>query len=365
MAMTLDGSNGVTFNDSSLQGAAASPYVLKNRIINGDMRIDQRNAGASITPTVNTYSVDRWYCLVSAASKYSAQQVSDAPTGFVNSLKITSLSSYTVAATDTFYVRQTIEGFNIADLGWGSATAKTITLSFWVKSSLTGTFGGSLTNISWNRSYPFSYTISSANTWEQKTVTITGDITGTWNTTNDVGVRVGFGLGVGSTYSGTAGAWAASEYESSTGATSLLATNGATWQITGVQFEIGTSATPFERRMIQTEYQLCERYFIKKTNFNVYGSGSMLTTTAAKLYFGPAQMRASPTSAYGSTGNQFRIYGGSAAYAVSSIDENNATADSLTTTYITSGALTVGWGVVGISPASAPSSWYVSFSAEL
>ena len=360
---TLDSSAGLTFSDSSNQQYAASPYVLKNRIINGDMRIDQRNAGASITPTVNTYSVDRWYCLVSAASKYSAQQVSDAPTGFVNSLKITSLSSYTVAATDTFYVRQTIEGYNIADLGWGSATAKTITLSFWVKSSLTGTFGGSLTNISWNRSYPFSYTISSANTWEQKTVTITGDITGTWNTTNDVGVRVGFGLGVGSTYSGTAGAWAASEYESSTGATSLLATNGATWQITGVQLEVGSTATPFERRLYNQELANCQRYFYQLGGthaYEMFGTGTNNTTTTAVIVVPmPVQMRTAPTLA---TSGSFVVKVGNTNTAVSGISLDTAGLQTMSV-IATSTGLTVGNGNILFSGGSTAARFQLS--AEL
>ena len=219
MSMILDGSNGVTFNDASLQGAAASPYVLKNRIINGAMVIDQRNAGASITPTDGQYTVDRWQCGLSQASKYTIQQVSDAPTGFTYSLKVTSSSSYSVLSGDYFSVSQNIEGYNIADFGYGTANATTITFSFWVKSSLTGTFGGSLRGASSTRSYPYTYTISSANTWEYKTITVVGVTSGTWNTTNGNGLTLLFNLGTGSTYSGTAGSWASTNYTSATGAT--------------------------------------------------------------------------------------------------------------------------------------------------
>jgi hypothetical protein len=133
-------------------------------------------------------------------------------------------------------------------------------LSFWVRSSLTGTFGGVLRNSAVDRSYPFSYTISSANTWEQKSITIAGDTTGTWLTTNGTGINILFSLGTGSTLSNTAGAWAAGAYNAPTGATSVVGTNGATFYITGVQLEVGTQATSFEYRQYGTEFDLCRRY---------------------------------------------------------------------------------------------------------
>ena len=293
MTMTLDGTNGVTFNDTSLQGAAASPYVLKNRIINGDMGIDQRNAGASVTPINLEYTVDRWAAGLTQASKFSVQQNAAAvtpPVGFSNYLGVTSLSSYSVLAGDIFLIRQYIEGYNFADLGWGTANAKTITLSFWVRSSLTGTFGGSLMNSASNRSYPFTYSISVANTWEQKTITVAGDTSGTWiGATNGIGVRVFFGLGGGATYSGTAGAWAASAFYTATGATSVVGTNGATFYITGVQLEQNTVATPFERRLYNQELANCQRYYEQIGNFvgrasaatGAEGSISILVTKRA------------------------------------------------------------------------------------
>jgi hypothetical protein len=274
MSMILDGSNGVTFNDSSLQGAAASPYVLKNRIINGDMRIDQRNAGASISnnTTGTQFSLDRWLIYGSQASKFNIQQNAGSvtpPTGFTNYLGCTSTSAYTVTSTDEFDVIQRIEGYNMSDFGWGTANAKTVTLSFWARSSLTGTFGGVFGNSSLNRVYVFSYTISAANTWEYKTVTITGDTTGTWDSTNGKGIQIYFSLGCGSTYQGTTGSWGSTLYLAPTGQTSVVGTNGATWYITGVQLEIGTSATPFERRIFGQELILCQRYFQKSYDLNV------------------------------------------------------------------------------------------------
>jgi hypothetical protein len=272
MSLVLNGTDGVTFNDSSLQGAAASPFGLKNRIINGDMRIDQRAAGASVTPASGSdyYSCDRWQQFLSQSSKYSIEQNITGvagPAGFINYLAATSLSAYSVLSTDNFALTQQIEGNNIADLGWGAAGASTVTLSFWVRSSLTGTFGGAFSNSAVNRSYPFSYTISAANTWEKKTITVAGDTSGTWLTDTGIGLRVWFSLGAGSTYLGTAGAWAAADYRGATGQTSVVGTNGATWYITGVQLEVGTSATPFERRLYGQELINCQRYY---QTFSVY-----------------------------------------------------------------------------------------------
>ena len=267
MAIVLDGTNGIT--TPTYGGADTSEYLVpvtqfKNRIINGAMVIDQRNAGASVTPASGNYTLDRWQVSLSQTSKLTVQQDAGAvtpPAGFTDYLGITSSSAYSITSSDYFSVRQSIEGYNMADLNWGSANAKTVTLSFWVRSSLTGTFGGAFANSAGNRSYPFTYTISSANTWEYKTVTVAGDTTGTWNATNGIGVSVFFGLGVGSTFSGTAGAWAGANYNSATGATSVVGTNGATFYITGVQLEVGSTATSFDYRPYGTELNLCQRYY--------------------------------------------------------------------------------------------------------
>jgi hypothetical protein len=248
-------------------GTTTGYYGFKNRIINGAMVIDQRNAGASVTNTASgVYTLDRYEIRGNQASKCTVQQSSTAATGFVNSALVTSSSAYSVLVDDYFMLSQLVEGTNIADFGWGTANAATVTLSFWVRSSLTGTFGGALRNSAADRSYPFSYTISSANTWEQKSVTIAGDTSGTWLTTTGIGIRISFGLGVGSTYSGTASAWAGANYISATGATSVVGTNGATWYITGVQLEKGSTATSFDYRPFGTELALCQRYFEKSDN---------------------------------------------------------------------------------------------------
>ena len=292
MTMVISGSDGVTFPDSTTQNTT-DRYGFVNRIINGDMRIDQRNAGASVSVTdSNQYTLDRWQGVASlASSKFTVQQSSTAPTGFSNSLLATSSSAYSILSSDYFLVRQKIEGFNTSDLMWGTANAKTVTLSFWVRSSLTGTFGAAMTNSANSYSYPFTYTISSADTWEQKTVTIPGPTAGTWvGSTNGIGLQIKFGLGVGATYSGTAGAWASADYASVTGATSLVGTNGATWYITGVQLEVGSVATPFERRPYGTELALCMRYY-----FVIEGVGSTTGGTDNICFPVMVEMRATPT----------------------------------------------------------------------
>jgi hypothetical protein len=297
MSMILDGSNGVTFNDASLQGAAASPFVLKNRIINGDMVIDQRNAGAATANTINGYTVDRWSVNQSVTGKLIAQQNQGSvtpPAGFTNYLGVTSQSAYSVLTSDYYMISQPIEGYNVADLAWGTANAKTVTLSFWVRSSLTGTFGGVVKNSSTNRSYPFTYSIPTANTWTQISVTIAGDTSGTWLTTNGIGIYVQFGLGAGSTFSGTAGAWAAANYVTATGATSVVGTSGATFYITGVQLEQNTSATPFERRLYNQELVNCQRYFqISKLFPCIYNSPTGVVSSATLK----CSMRATPSLA--------------------------------------------------------------------
>ena len=286
--LTIDSSNRLTAtNGIYINGALASGYTMKNRIINGKMEIDQRNNGASVTNTVATatalYTLDRWGAWGSQASKYTVQQVSgnaNTTQGFQQSLKVTSSSAYTVGSGEFFAISQQIEGYNVADLAWGTAGAKTVTLSFWVYSSLTGTFGGSIQNSAGNRSYPFSYTISSANTWEQKTITIAGDTSGTWLVTNGTGMYVFFGLGMGSTYSGTAGAWVAGNYLTVTGATSVVGTNGATFYITGVQLEVGSTATAFEWRPYGMELALCQRYYQQVGFATAIGDA---TTTSARI----------------------------------------------------------------------------------
>jgi hypothetical protein len=267
--LTSPAINGQTVDKiTDTQGAVFTPSsaIMRNRIINGDMRISQRWGSSNITDATNTnpYLVDRWSFYGDPAAKVTLQQNQGSvtpPAGFTNYLGLTSSSAYSPSAADSFRFQQIIEGLNIADLAWGTANAKAVTLSFWVRSSLTGTFGGSLSNSALNRSYPFSYTISSSNTWEKKAITIAGDTTGTWLTTNENGIRLFLDVGCGTNTKGTAGAWASAFYAGVTGGTNVVATNGATFQFTGVQIEKGTQATEFEYRQYGTEFSLCQRYY--------------------------------------------------------------------------------------------------------
>jgi hypothetical protein len=275
----------------SLQG-------FRNRIINGGMVIDQRNAGASVA-TDNTLPVDRFRQNMVGGGVLTSNRSTTAPTGFTNSVLVTvSTADASIAAGDYYNFNQRIEGVNVADLGFGSASAKTVTLSFWVRSSLTGTFAGCLANGAANRSYTFTYDISSADTWEQKTITVVGDTSGTWLTDTGIGLRVVFDLGGGSDSQGTAGSWQSGFKSATSGSVKPISTLNATWYITGVQLEVGSVATPFERRDYGRELNLCKRYFqtfIKGTG-DCFGIGFYYD---ASTWHQPVrfeqEMRATPT----------------------------------------------------------------------
>jgi len=283
-------------------GTTTGYYGFKNRIINGAMVIDQRNAGASVTASATsamTYVLDRWGYQVTQASKFTVQQNAGSvtpPTGFTKYLGVTvgASANVTVGASDYFAVSQRIEGFNAADFGWGAAGASAVTLSFWVRSSLTGTFGGSIINSAYTRSYPFTYTISAANTWEQKSVTIAGDTSGTWLTDNSTGIQLWLSIGAGSTNLGTAGSWAGASYLSATGSTNLITTNSATFYVTGVQLEKGSTATSFDYRPYGTEFMLCQRYY---ESTDTFVSGGIANTTGNQQLFVPFRTtkRGTPT----------------------------------------------------------------------
>jgi len=315
--VTINGDTGIVtpmYNGSITANAVTPSVNMKNRIINGAMVIDQRNAGASVTQNTSgtQYSLDRWNIYGTQASKFTVQQNAGSvtpPAGFTNYFGVTSSSAYSLNGSDTFWLQQLIEGFNTADLDFGKSTAKTITISFWVRSSLTGTFGGVLKNSATDRNYPFSFTINSANTWEYKTVTVTGDQSGTWiGATNGLGLMVRFSLG--SNYTGTAGAWAGGYIDAPTGQTNLVGTNGATFYITGVQLEVGSTATSFDYRPYTTELQLCQRYY----TFSPYGTTSYPSTGGyARGYSSfKVTMRTTPTIAFVDAGSGGTSIGSSA-----------------------------------------------------
>lgn len=294
----------------SISQNQGSPFGFKNRIINGGMAIDQRNAGASVTANDNVWAVDRWQYSQSQSSKGTSQQNAGSvtpPPGFKNYIGFTSSSSYSVLSGDSFILRHHIEGNNIADLDWGSSTAKPVTVSFWVRSSLTGTFSGALNNNPLNRVYVYTYTINSANTWEYKTITIPGDTTGTWLTDNGRGIMVSFALGQGSTYTtSTPNTWQTATQFAGTGSTSVVGTNGATFYVTGCQLEVGRQASSFDFRSYTTELQLCQRYYLKLGPGNSFLSYDNYNSTSASCVLNltfPVAMRATPTGSYSAIGD--------------------------------------------------------------
>lgn len=321
-----DSSYASTLNVASKMNFAAGMQIggqdttfggMRNRIINGDMRINQR--AYSATPTSDmTYTVDRWAARLSQSSKFSVSQSSTAPTGFTNSLLATSLSAYAVGASDYFALQHIIEGFNTADLGWGTSSGLSVTLSFWVRSSLTGTFGGQIFNDNngVTSGYTFSYTINSANTFEYKTITIPAPPNGTtWGTTNSYGINVFFSLGCGSTFTGTPNSWITSFKGNPTGGVNLVGTNAATFYITGVQLEKGSAATAFENRQYGQELALCQRYYeIGGNNAPTQVEGGGTNVWISIQY--KVNKRATPTIGLTSASNLALRYYGTAGYAI-------------------------------------------------
>jgi len=284
--------------DQGLLSTNAQYTGFKNRIINGAMVIDQRNAGASVT---SGFPVDRWSTNFSVGSKFTLQRSTTAPAGFSNSLLITSSSAYSIGAGDYFLLNQTIEGFNIADLNWGTANAVPATLSFWVRASLTGTYSvnlqsGSATTVN----YLASYTINSANTWEFKTITLSAPTSGGFPIDNSGGVAIRFTLGTGSSQTGATTTWATSGVAlGATGQVNVSGTNGATFYLTGVQLEKGSTATSFDYRPFGTELQLCQRYARKtlgtvNTEPTLYAFGNSSQVIGQSWVY-PTEMRAAPT----------------------------------------------------------------------
>ena len=292
MSVAINGTNGITFNDGTVQPSAP---VGKNKIINGDMRVDQRDGTATINATGVTYNVDRWLGRgVGSAGVFTLAQDTTSPANFTNSLKATvTTADSSIASGSSYRIQQMVEGYNMADLNWGTSDAQSVSLSFWVRSSQTGTFGGSVGNGDFNRFNVFSYTISSANTWEYKTVTIAGDTSGTWVTNNELGLRLNFSLGAGSTLLASAGSWGSAVKEGVTGQTNVIATNSATFYVTGVQLETGTTATPFEYLQYGQQYALCQRYYqtILDANQSYVNAGMHV---GGRCQFN-TEMRANPT----------------------------------------------------------------------
>jgi hypothetical protein len=293
------GSNAVLYGVAAPTGSMG----FRNRIINGDMRIDQRNAGASVSAD-NSFPVDRFKVSISGSATATAQRSTTVPSasGFTNSLIYTVGTGAAQGTSGVYRIFQVIEGFNTADLGWGASGASSVTLSFWVRSSVTGTFAGGLNESNGGTaSYVFNYTISAANTWEYKTVTVAGPTIGTWQTGNSGSINVIFDLGSGTNFEQSAGSWTSSSNRfRSSGAAVLSATSGATFYITGVQLEAGSVASPFERRDYGRELIMCLRYYWRINTTGSAGqpiaSGNAENSTRGYINLTlPQPMRTSPT----------------------------------------------------------------------
>ena len=268
---------------------------FRNRIINGNCQIDQR---AVVATTNDAYFTDRWQVSASTTGAYQCSQSSDAPTGFAHSLVFDVTTADTsIAASEFAIIQQHIEGSSISDLSWGSASAQTVTLSFSVKATTTGTYCVALRNSANNRAYVAEYSVVSANTWERKTITISGDTSGTWLTTNGRGISVSFSFAAGSTYQTTAGSWQAGNFLGTSSQTNLLALTSNEIRVTGVQLEPGPAATPFEARPIGTELALCQRYYAQLTGVDTLPVTANVTNGRGFIKF-PQTMRVAPTCTF-------------------------------------------------------------------
>jgi hypothetical protein len=280
--------------DDAITVPKVTDQILTNRnlIINGAMQVAQR--GTSGTSTADIYTMDRFALgHGSPVNAMTFEQSTDAPDNFKNSLKITAGTGASASTTGYAILRQAIEGQNISHLGFGTSAAKALTLSFWVKSSLTGTFGVSVRNQAGTRAYGDTYSISSANTWEYVTVSIPADTSGTWPTDNGIGLHLFWDLGAGSNYDIAAGSWTTGSNMFGVESTvKLTETTGATFNITGVQLEVGETATPFEHRSYGDELARCQRYYVNNISTSFYNQGGSNHIARVAL---PVEMRANPT----------------------------------------------------------------------
>ena len=346
----------------------------RNIVINGACVIDQRNGGSSVTPADTNYTIDRWRYTASQASKFTFQQNAAAvtpPVGFTNYMGFTVASAVSIGNGDYFAITQRIEGYTTDQLEFGTSNAKAVTLSFWVRSSLTGTFGGALRGASFGRANPFTYAISNANTWEYKTVTIAGDTSGTYQSGSTTGLEVIFGLGVGSTYSGSAGSWAGTGYFSATSAVSVVGTGSATWYATGISLEIGDVATPFEYEDIGTTLDKCLRYYYRIGGAGVYhryavGSCQGTSSCGTVIYSPVGEMRSVPTLETTGTASNYALYELAAVNACTSVPAINSAATNnihFGVTFTSSGNLASGNAAEAC--ANNNSSAFLAFQAEL
>jgi len=369
MALTQVETSGLSGSGASSNSTTGNVFSqtgpFKNRIINGDMRIDQRNAGA--TQTALGFSVDRWFTQgASGTGIYSSVRSTTAPAGFTNSLLLTvTTADASIAAGDVYYLGHSVEGFNTADLSLGTVDAKSFTLSFWVRSSIAGTYAVRFANSVANRSYVAQYTINAANTFEYKTITVAGDTSGTWLTDNSLGLNILWALGAGSTWETTPGSWTAGNFVSTSAATEWVSTSGATFYITGVQLEAGSVATPFERRSYGQELALSQRYyyFIGKDGTNAAFGAGFTTGTTGFIYGAlPVEMRTAPTISHTGTLSDISFTHTGVSAPASSLNNNGSGTKSYS---ISIGSATGSTNLAGIYARVGSANTALTFSAEL
>jgi hypothetical protein len=338
-----------------------------NRIINGNMAIDQRNAGALVTSVGNgVYTLDRFIYYHNVGTLNVRQNLNSVtpPAGFTNYFGLTVTGTASPGSADFNSLQQQIEGFNMSDLAWGTASASAVTLSFWVRSSVTGTFGGAFLNNAGNYGYGFTYSVPTANTWTLITVNVAGPTSGTWETTNGRGVAVIWDLGNGSNIRSSAGSWQAANVQGVTGGVNLFATNGATFYITGVQLEAGSVASPFERIDYGRQLIQCQRYFYKTTGGSntrhaISGNGSL--AQCFPTVFFKVTMRTTPSVSV-SSASHFNVeaLNGAGSVVTTGISWNAGDSDSATLNVSSAGSGGVGCNLLGNSTSAV-----VSYSAEL
>jgi len=348
---------------------AGNASIMKNRIINGAMVISQRNGTTGTLITSDSqFGLDRWNYRTSLSSKLTSTQSTNAPVGFTYSNQTTVTTSATPSSGDYISLKQIIEGYNIADLGFGTANAKTVTVSFWVYSSVTGTYGARLLNLDATQTYVFQYTVSSANTWTFITVTVPGPTTGTWNTTNGAGLGIQFDLGSGSSFAtASPNTWLSSDVNHVSGNVQLVTNSGANWYITGVQLEVGSSATGFEYRQYQQELALCQRYYYQQNGTNgnapsfAAGGPAYSGTNSAQHYTAfPTTMRATPSVGYFGTIN---LYSPAYSTPITAIATQNCTTTQGTFNLTVASGLTASTYYIPINSAGGNAGF--TFSAEL
>jgi hypothetical protein len=364
--LTLDTGGNATVGNTLVMGSS----FLRNRIINGDMRIDQRNAGNVVFSAPASYYVDRWQLSSTVSGKFNVgQSNSGYPTGFNSSFYVQNIAGFTPSASDQYRIGQAIEGFNAADLGWGTASAQTVTLSFWAYSSVAGVYAVSLfkADSPFYPTYVSTYTLV-ASTWTKVTITIPGPTTGTFNTTNTACFVVSFNLGSGSTYAtSTLNTWQNVLYLTASSTANWIGTTSATFYVTGVQLEVGSVATPFERRQYGEELMLCQRYYYRISssgNYTSFGLGITSSTTSALINMPlPVTMRTAPTAADFSAAGNFVIFDGGANSTVTAIVLSYVSTNSISMTGTTGATMTA--ARPALLEANAASAAYIGVTAEL